>query len=156
MSTGSGSISQASSYNQEAFYRTASGAPLCESCAKCKTCMPVMYKQSGLPDYPVYGQPKQSAMSLPRQFINRNQSFDYPVDQYQGRKVAFTSSSMSDSSSSGVSSSASSTTGSTSSLDELITQPQSVEYEKWKSAYGLQRGRQMKRGLTKLSMALQS
>jgi len=155
MSTGSGSVSQTSSYNQEAFYRTASGAPLCESCAKCKTCMPVMYKQSGLPDHPVYGQPKQSAMSLPRKFINRNQSFDYPVDQFQGRKVAFTSSSMSDSSSSGVSSSASSTTGSTSSLDELITPPQSVEYEKWKSAYGLQRGRQMKRGLTKLSMALQ-
>ena len=170
MSTGSGSISQSISYNQEMYYRTANGAQLCKSCSSCKTCAPVIYNPSGMPDYPVY--PQKSAMSLPRQFINRhvfniiylrktrlsvwklsqrNQSFDYPVDQFQ-RKVAFTSSSMSDSSS-GVSSSASSTTGSTSSLDEDQTM-QSIEYEKWKSAYGLQRGRQMKKGLSKLSAAL--
>jgi len=150
MSTGSGSISQSLSYNQEMYYRTANGAQLCKSCSSCKTCSPVIYKPSGMPDYPVYP-PQKTAMSLPRQFINRNQSFDYPVDQYQ-RKVAFTSSSMSDSSS-GVSSSASSTSGSTSSLDEDQTM-QSIEYEKWKSAYGLQRGRQMKKGLSKLSAAL--
>merc|ERR1711935_142472 len=143
------------------FYRTQMGTPLCESCATCSTCMPVMHKQLSLLDYnPANNQAKQQpTMSLPRQFINRNQSFDYPVDAYQGRQVAFTSSSMSDSSSSsssGVSSSASSSTGSTSSLDEIITQTQSVEYEKWKSAYGLQRGRSMKKGLAKLSVALQS
>lgn len=190
MSTGSGSISQSVSYSQDQvfekmFYRTQTGAPLCESCATCRTCMPVVHKQQQpcSPDYnPAQNVAKQQpTMSLPRQFINRhcsnfdylvqlskhkstyekqlknrNQSFDYPVDAYQGRKVAFTSTSMSDSSSSGVSSSASSTTGSTSSLDEIITQTQSVEYEKWKSAYGLQRGRSMKKGLTKLSAALQS
>jgi len=165
MSTGSGSISQSVSYSQDQvfekmFYRTQTGAPLCESCATCRTCMPVVHKQQQpcTPDYnPAQNVAKQQpTMSLPRQFINRNQSFDYPVDAYQGRKVAFTSTSMSDSSSSGVSSSASSTTGSTSSLDEIITQTQSVEYEKWKSAYGLQRGRSMKKGLTKLSAALQS
>jgi len=167
MSTGSGSISQQSvgytpdQASEKMFYRTQMGTPLCQSCATCSTCMPVMHKQPSLLDYnPAQNQAKQpSTMSLPRQFINRNQSFDYPVDAYQGRKVAFNSSSMSDSSSSsssGVSSSASSTTGSTSSLDEIITQTQSVEYEKWKSAYGLQRGRSMKKGLAKLSVALQS
>ena len=71
MSTGSGSISQSISYNQEMYYRTSNGAQLCKSCSSCKTCAPVIYNPSGMPDYPVYP-PQKSAMSLPRQFINRH------------------------------------------------------------------------------------
>ena len=89
MSTGSGSISQSVSYSQDQvfekmFYRTQTGAPLCESCATCRTCMPVVHKQQQpcSPDYNTAQNiaKQQPTKSLPRQFINRHCSnFDYLV-----------------------------------------------------------------------------
>jgi len=162
MSTGSGSISLGSNPG-DIFYRPANGGQLCDTCLQCKTCMPVSYRQQQMtPMQKSSTQNHSQSFTLPKQFINRNQSFDYGHEMFQpGRKVAFnssTGSSASSTSSSGVSSSASSTTGSTSSLDEIapMTEPLSVEYERWKSTYGLNRGRSMKKGLAKLSMALQA
>ena len=83
-----------------------------------------------------------------RPFIN-------PSDDSTSRRVNFANSIHSDSSSSASSSGdeSSQPTETTRSLDRMVNPAMLCEYEKWKSSYGVNRGRSMKRGMSKLSSA---
>lgn len=124
---------------------------LCPKCANCPTCV-VQQSYTGSSDNGFGSETQRPSIFNQSRF----RPFIHPSDDSTSRRVNFANSIHSDSSSSASSSGDESSQPNESlnrSFDRSVNPAMLCEYEKWKSSYGINRGRSMKRGMSKLSSA---
>jgi len=123
---------------------------LCPKCANCPTCI-VQQSYTGSSDNGFGSETQRPSIFNQSRF----RPFIHPSDDSTSRRVNFANSIHSDSSSSASSSGDESqpTESQNRTFERSVNPAMLCEYEKWKSSYGINRGRSMKRGMSKLSSA---